>query len=113
MSHEIGQVFQVLLIFAAPTGSVEHLSGMPLHSKQLLLTWTPPPFIEQNGVIRSYSVYITETNTGSLMNYTSTSTNITVAELHPYYTYSCVITAKTVAEGPRSAPVIVTTLEDG
>lgn len=99
--------------FTAPTGSVQNLSVVPLHSQALLLTWTPPPLNEHNGIIRSYEVYLTETDTGILKNYTTMSTSITVAELHPYYTYSCTVSAMTVAEGPASPAAIITTPEDG
>lgn len=101
-----------VLPFTAPSGSVQNLSGIPLHSQALLLTWMPPPVNEQNGIIRSYEVYVTETETGILKNYTTSSTNITIADLHPFYTYSCVISAMTVSEGPASNPAIVTTPQD-
>lgn len=103
----------IVLLFTAPSGSVQNLSAIPLHSQALLLTWMPPPLNEQNGIIRSYEVYVTETETGILRNYTTSSTNITIAHLHPFYTYSCVISALTVSEGPVSNPAIVTTPQDG
>lgn len=101
-----------MLIFTAPSGNVQNLSGIAVHSQALLLTWMPPPVNEQNGIIRSYEVYVTETETGILKNYTTSSTNITLADLHPFYTYSCVISAITVSEGPASNPVIITTPQD-
>ena len=43
----------------------------------------------------------------------STTTSITAAALHPYYTYSFTISAVTVGEGPYSQPLSLQTLEDG
>ena len=43
----------------------------------------------------------------------STTTSITAAALHPYYTYSFTISAVTVGEGPYSQPLSLQTLENG
>lgn len=106
-------IFYFVLLLTAPSGSVQNLSGIPLDSQAILLMWAPPPLNEQNGIIRSYEVYVTETETGILKNYTTSSTNITITELHPFYTYSCAISAITVSEGPASHPATVTTPQDG
>ena len=37
---------------------------------------------------------------------------VTVNELHPYYSYNCTVAAVTIAEGPLTSAVVVT-LEDG
>ena len=55
---------------------------------------------------------VTEVETGTEFNLTTTATSITVPFLHPYYTYECVISAYTVATGPY-AEVTVMTPEDG
>lgn len=89
------------------------MSGLPLHPKAVLLTWLPPPYLQQNGIIRQYNVYVTESETGYLRNYTTSTMNLTVASLHPYYTYEFTVQAVTIAEGPLSDPIFVTTPEAG
>ena len=89
------------------------MSGLPLHPKAILLTWLPPPYLQQNGIIRKYSVYVTESETGHLRNYTTSATNLSVTSLHPYYTYEFAVQAVTIAAGPLSDPIAVTTPEAG
>lgn len=101
------------IVVVAPSGTVQHFWGRSLDSTRLQLTWAPPSALEQNGVIQAYKVYITETGSGNIKNYTLDSTNITIGHLHPYYTYSCIVSAVTVKEGPTSNPINITTLEDG
>ena len=43
----------------------------------------------------------------------TTTTDITITGLHPYYTYNCNVSAVTVGGGPFSRFADVTTLEDG
>ena len=98
---------------AAPSGSVSQLLGSPVNSQTILLSWLPPPLLQHNGIIRYFTVYNTETDTGVVNNYTSSFSNITLVDLHPYYTYRLVVHAVTVREGPPSDPVMVQTLEAG
>ena len=72
------------------------------------LTWDPPPFEMQNGRIRRYNIEITEVETGDVLEFTSTSSNITVEDLVPFYNYTCTVSAETVAEGPSSDEITFT-----
>ena len=78
------------------------------------MQWEPPSFEEQNGDIESYKVLcFSVQNDPLLLSYTTTTTDITITGLHPYYTYKCNVSAVTVGGGPFSRFADVTTLEDG
>ena len=77
------------------------------------LTWQPPSFEGSNGVIRQYVVQVVELETGILFMEISNVTNITLDNLHPFYTYSCRIAAETIGVGPFSVPITVQVNEDG
>ena len=47
------------------------------------------------------------------LQFTSVETQIALQFLHPYYNYTCVVAAVTVATGPSSTELTVTTLQDG
>ena len=82
-------------------------------STTVLISWMPPPFQHQNGVIREYQVNVTETETGIAYRLVTAATTLTVPSLHPFYTYDCIIAAVTIAEGPYSVEVNITMPEDG
>ena len=84
-------------------------------STSLELRWEPLSPHDANGWIRSYTIHCTELETERKFEESSTEneTEITVRELHPYYTYNCSVAAVTVGRGPFSDPVVNRTLEDG
>ena len=84
-----------------------------INSTTLMISWMPPPFEHQNGVIREYRVNITERETGMAYRLATAATTLTVSSLHPFYTYECITAAFTIAEGPYSAEVNITMPEDG
>ena len=88
------------------------IRGEALSSTVIHLQWNPPPDEHHNGEIDSYTVLCSDTG-GSLTQFSTATTNITIDGLHPYYTYNCSVSAVTVDQGPFSAIVSVTTLEDG
>ena len=77
------------------------------------ISWSPPPAKDQNGLIRQYQINITEVDTDTVTLRTSVSTYIVLFELHPFYTYECIVGAVTVTEGPYSDLMTITTPEDG
>ena len=82
-------------------------------STSLFLSWEPPHFEEQNGIIREYIVTVSEVESGETWSFNATNTMITISSLHPAYTYMCTVAAVTVGSGPTSEPVSVTTLDEG
>ena len=106
-------VFAVCFTYTAPSSSPQNVSIMALSSTSLSVSWDPPSFDSQNGIITEYRINITELETGNVISLISFNTFITVQFLHPYYTYVCVVSAVTNAEGPPSEEVVITTPQDG
>ena len=48
-----------------------------------------------------------------MYQFKANSTNLTINDLHPHYTYHVVVSAFTIALGPQTISQNVTTLEDG
>ena len=88
--------------FLVPTAAPQFFEAVAVSSGSIRLTWIPPPEEEQNGVIRSYHIYVTETPTETVWEIIAPGdAHIQIVNhLHPYYTYECVIGAFTVGLGP-------------
>ena len=89
---------------AVPTGTPRLVEAVAVSSSSIRITWIPPPEEEQNGVIRSYVINVTELQTGNvreIVAYGDESIQI-VNQLHPFYTYECAIAAFTVGLGPAA-----------
>ena len=82
-------------------------------SSGFLLLWSVPSMADHNGIIRNYTIIVTEENTGRELVLTSSSTSQRIESLHPFYNYTCRVAAVTVGVGPFSLPVTITTAEDG
>lgn len=76
-----------------------------IDSTTVKLNWAPPPYTNQNGIIRKYIIKATEMETGNMFSWESFTTSIEVLTLHPYYTYQFSVAAYTVAVGPYTSPV--------
>ena len=81
-------------------------------SNSLSLSWVPPSVESHNGVIRRYVIRITEEETSAVMLHYSNSSQVTVEDLHPYYTYMCAVAAETVEVGPYTTNIIIQLDED-
>ena len=103
----------LIITFSAPSAPPEDLAATSVSSTSFVLSWSPPPISQQNGIIREYRVNITEIQTGISIILNSTSTSVSVLSLHPYYTYECTVSAYTVGGGPYSDVFSVITSEDG
>lgn len=77
------------------------------------LTWQPPSFEGSNGVIRQYVIQVLEVDTGITFMETSNLTELTLEDLHPFYSYSCHIAAETIGVGPFSVSITIQLNEDG
>ncbi len=98
---------------AAPDSSPEELRSVEMTSRSAVLTWDPPPYEDQNGVIVSYLISVTVNETGGTFMLSTNDTSLSITGLRPYRTYICTIAASTsVGVGPYTS-VIVETLEDG
>ena len=102
----------IYFILVAPSTSPRSIRLASVNSTTINSTWEPPPVPEQNGAIKEYRINLTETNTGTVLHFSSLEPFKLFTELHHYYTYEVVVAAVTVAVGPYSMPVQITTPED-
>ena len=87
-----------------PTGAPLSVEAVAVSSSSIRITWNPPLPEQQNGVIRSYYINVTELPTGivrEIVAHGDESIEI-VNLLHPYYVYECTIAAFTVGLGPTA-----------
>ena len=81
------------------------------------LSWVPPEEDSQNGIIRRYTVTVAEIVSSTLSQIrrrvTSTRERVQINNLRPFTNYSVAVAASTVAIGPFSPLLRVTTLVDG
>ena len=102
----------VIFFLSESSSPPRDLTGRALNSTSIQLEWEPPALEDQNGHITSYTVLCFAVSQTLIMQSTSDNV-ITLSGLHPYTMYSCNVSAVTVAEGPFSDSVNVTTVEDG
>ena len=86
---------------------------MAHNSRSLLLNWLPPPLDAQNGIIRSYSIFIYVEDTRQWLELNSTETEFVFNLAHPFYTYEIAVAAVTIGAGNYTEIQIITTPEDG
>ena len=82
-------------------------------SKTVTLSWDPPLEENRNGIIRSYTIHVTDKLMNKNTTYSSDTTNITLTSLRPYSLYLCAIAAQTISQGPFTQPFIIQMPEDG
>ena len=80
-----------------------------LNSTTVFITWEPLPLHEANGIITGYTVNVSVTETQTLTQHIVPTTELTLSALHPYYTYTIVVSATTVKQGPFSMEYVVRT----
>ena len=96
-----------------PSSAPVSLQGSAVNSTTIQLQWEPPPLVDQNGVIRSYTVNISVAETGSSFQQTSETTTLNISNLHPFYTYTLTVAAVTIGPGPYRLVLTVQMPEDG
>ena len=98
---------------SAPSQPPSNVEVPTINPREFELLWVPPPMDQQNGIIRRYIVNITSADSMQELITYSQATSLVVQNLHPFTTYTCSVSAETVAPGPFSPPVVVQTPEDG
>ena len=101
-----------------PSGTVQDIEILELHSQMVILQWEPPEIAHQNGLITLYHVNILAItlNDSLQLTFQLTFSNATgeVSNLSPYTNYQIGIAAATVVGvGPLSPPFNIRTEEDG
>ena len=102
----------MLLPRTAPSSPPINLNVRQVTSISFILSWSAPPLREQNGLIRHYNVRCIHQE-GDFEILTDSLTARLITNLRPFYNYTCSVAAVTIAPGPYSSTVLVTTLEDG
>ena len=101
------------LHFSAPTSPPTNLTVEEFTSDSISLSWNPPPFEEQNGLIRQYFITITRNDTEMSFQQTSNATETTIQSVHPFSTYIIAVAAETIDVGPFTEGITVRLPEDG
>ena len=90
------------------------ISSSDVTSTSAVISWGPPPYEDQNGVIISYTISVSVQETGESVVYTTSDPTLELAGLMIYTTYGIEIAASTsVGQGPFTQEFNVTTLEEG
>ena len=97
----------------APSQPPTNVQVPTINPRKVELVWAPPPMDQQNGIIRRYIVNITNNDSGEEMITHSQTTSTLVQNLDPFTTYTCSVSAETVAPGPFSSAIMFQTAEDG
>ena len=102
-----------LTVHIVPSGTPTNLTGDATSHESIFLSWDPPLFEEQNGVITGYTINVTNLRREETMQFSvMDSRNLSVGSLLPHTTYACVVAAHTInGTGPFSQQFLVRTLE--
>ena len=99
---------------AVPSGYPQNFEAVANSSRSASFAWDPPLAEEQNGIIINYVVNVTAIETAEMFQLFSETNSILVANLSPFTTYSCFISASTsIGNGPFSTIITLRTPEDG
>ena len=100
-------------VHSAPGGAPQSVTAEAVSPTVFTLTWQPPLAEDVNGVVRRYTVNVTELESGGVEQYFTTELNITVESRHPFYRYRYTVAAETVGLGPFSDPNVIHMPEAG
>ena len=96
-----------------PTAPPANLTVTAVTSRTATLSWDPPPYEEQNGVIREYMLTVNRSDTSFFIVLNTTMTQLTVEHLLPFRTYLFTVAAQTIELGPFTMVEEIQLLEDG
>ena len=103
------------MLYVAPSSAPTNIVVSNITSMEFSIEWGPPSLADQNGVIRGYSIALTEKISATTTSF-SVAGNVTLfdfQDLHPAYTYALEIAAVTVSPGPYSEVMLVKMADDG
>ena len=92
------------------------MSGHNASSTSIVVSWGQVPFLDQNGVILSYTVTyraLLPSRSSQTKNVTAPANHTTLSGLNEYTDYSITVFASTSkGSGNQSTPIVVITDED-
>ena len=109
-------LFHLSLSFlAVPNDTPQNIAISLLNATSAEMQWDPPPFEDQNGVIKLYRLFVIEVDTGRVIEQLHIeNTSLMLQKLRPFHVYQYVIAATTVAGlGPFSTPSFFRMPESG
>ena len=98
---------------AAPLAPPTQTEITAFNSRLVSLQWQPPALEMTNGLIRYYTILVTEEDTNTMFTLQSNGTSALVKNLHPYFTYRFRVRAETIEPGPYSQPISRQLNEEG
>ena len=102
-----------MLSASVPTAPPANLTVTAVTSRTVTLSWDPPPYEGQNGVIRQYMLTVNRSDTSFFTVLNTTMTQLTVEHLLPFRSYIFTVAAQTIALGPFSMEEEIQLPEDG
>ena len=79
----------------------------------LFISWDLPLPHQVNGIVQHYVVNLYTHQTQTSVRYTVNATNLTISELEAFYTYTVLVAAFTIGQGPFSEELIISTSQAG
>ena len=98
---------------AVPSGVPRNVVAVAMTPRTIQVTWDPPQEDLQNGIIQLYMVTVLVQQTRASLSLNTTTTYITIPNLHPAYHHSITVAAVTIGAGPYSSATLLTTPDDG
>ena len=102
-----------MLSAPVPTAPPANLTVTAVTSRTATLSWDPPPYEGQNGVIREYMLTVNRSDTSFFIVLNTTMTQLTVEHLLPFRTYLFAVAAQTIELGPFTMVEETQLQEDG
>ena len=97
-----------------PSSPPTNLAVIVQNSTAALISWSPPPQTDHNGIITTYTVTLVNKKTDLQIKYNTLATSLIVDTLSPFTNYELAVTANTsVGMGPQSVFLPFLTNEAG
>ena len=94
-----------LLLCIEPNESPGNVSAIAMNATSVIVTWIPPPPEDRNGIIQSFTIRVVGVHTDEDFTRSINATEISIKNLHPFYSYKFTVAAVTVSHGPFSNPI--------
>lgn len=103
-------IYVYISLPAAPSATVQELSGVNSSSTSLIISWEPPPLDDRNGVIRGYNISygISAEDPSTYSTMSTVNTRIELTGLAKFTQYSVTVIAFTTAPGPSASVEVMT-----
>ena len=83
----------VIIVTAVPSSSPQNVTVASVDPASLMVTWQPPPLIDQNGPLTGYAITYQRNGYLDVMNVSVTGTHFTISGLNPFVNYSVSVAA--------------------